>query len=601
MSSFDNETKFRIREASDIVQVIGEVVELKKKGARFFGLCPFHEEKTPSFNVNPSGQFFHCFGCGEGGDVFSFYEKYHRMSFREALEELGNMCGIVPHMTPAQKERLKLEDKLFSANIRANFYFIEQLYSNSKAMQYLLNRGIDEDAIRRWELGFAPDSWVGLLNEFEKRQYDIKNGLEAGLFVNGERGPRDFFKNKIMFPIRNERGKIVGFGGRVLDDSKPKYLNTSETIIYDKSQILYGLDMALEEIKSNKQKKIYIVEGYFDVITLHEAGIKNVVATCGSAFTREHLLKLGKYVEEIVFCFDGDEKGIESAIKYGKEAMNEGIPISIVGFEPGEDPDSYVQKYGVENFRELKEHSLLDFIFEYGNFEVSSNPDKTTNRVINDLFPIVDCAISVQQRSLWLSGIAEKIGVKPEATHSDYSFYMQRNLKSETESQIENQFFSFLAMYPAHRNVASRVYNPEDFSSEFYGHFFNFLCRTENEENLLTSTNGNYTCNTPLFGNASRSNLIHSFKKYLEVRDIVINQFQLDSLEGILTGKVNVDVSIIDDMRLEVLSNRLKGMETELLEYGPVINDEYFEKAEMYESTLQQFQVLKRQLGVNGV
>ncbi len=367
--------KEHVKSSADIVEVISDYVKLRRSGNSFVGLCPFHSEKTPSFNVSPQSGFFKCFGCGESGDVFSFLMKKDGVSFTEAIRIVGARFGIdVPEENePVQDEQYRLKEGIFHALSFAGKFFFKQLTKSdegSAALKYLEKRGFTHETIRSYGLGFAPDSFDALLKAATdvgiKEEYLEQGGL-IKYARNGE-SAYDTFRNRLMFPIFNASGKVIGFGGRVIagSDGKspknvPKYINSSQTPVYNKSEVLYGIHVAKNEIR--KTGETILVEGYTDVISMHQAGIKNVVATSGTALTIEQLRAIGRYGENLLMIYDADLAG-QNAMSRGIDlALKQGLNVRLLQLPDGEDPDSFVKKSGRDAFLEYREAEAKDFVY----------------------------------------------------------------------------------------------------------------------------------------------------------------------------------------------------------------------------------------------
>ncbi|MCI0654339.1 MAG: DNA primase [Methylococcaceae bacterium] len=354
----------------DIVDVIDSRVPLKQSGRNHIARCPFHQEKTPSFTVNREKQLYHCFGCGAGGTAIGFLMDYAHLDFVEAVEDLAGLVGLeVPRSDPEGRtsaESQKL-DVLYDLQKQVAEFYAHKLFdldSGREAVRYLRRRGVDGGTARKFLLGFAPPGWDVL-----RERFSVEALNETGLTVRKENGqPYDRFRNRIIFPIRDRRGRVVGFGGRVLDDSLPKYLNSPETVLFEKSKQLYGL----YELLSSKPHphRILVVEGYMDVIALAQHGIRNAVATLGTAVSRSHLDLLFRYARELVFCFDGDQAGKQAAwraVEIALPALTEGRTLRIMLLPEADDPDSLVRRDGREGFeRSVAEATLLsDYFFNY--------------------------------------------------------------------------------------------------------------------------------------------------------------------------------------------------------------------------------------------
>ncbi len=357
----------RIKNTANIVDLIAEHVVLKRAGRNYLGLCPFHAEKTPSFTVNPEKQIFYCFGCHTGGNVFSFLMQREGLSFPEAVRSLGRKYGIeVPdfQLTPEQKERVSEKGKIFRINELAMLYYQNQLHdplSGRQAMSYLLGRGMTRKIIDGYRLGYAPNRWDGLLNHLQGKKVPQSLIEKSGLVVprkNGS-GYYDRFRDRVIFPIFDPNGQVVGFGGRVMGDEMPKYLNSPETIIYSKRQILYGLDKARQPARTTG--RIYIVEGYFDVLSMHLYGIENTVATLGTALTAEHVQLLKGMVGQegrAILVYDSDQAGIHAA-KRSIGVFEEGfLDARILILPQGDDPDSFLREHGPDDFLRIADGAL---------------------------------------------------------------------------------------------------------------------------------------------------------------------------------------------------------------------------------------------------
>jgi DNA primase len=345
---------------ADIVEIVGARVALKKAGSNYKGLCPFHGEKTPSFSVSPSKGFYHCFGCGEHGSAIGFLMRYDNLSFPEAVEALAEMLGMEVPRTADLPEKRDENDGLYALLREADQIFRAALREHPQAIAYLKKRGIDGPTASRFAMGYAPQAWDTILRALGTSEARIAELMQAGLVVSNDSGRRyDRFRDRIMFPIRNVRGQIIGFGGRVLDGGEPKYLNSPETPIFRKGHELYGLF----EAKKNpgKPKEIIVVEGYLDVASLVQFGVENAVATLGTAMTNENIKRLTRLTDRVIFCFDGDRAGraaawraMEAALPYGGGA----VELKFLLLPEGEDPDTFVRNRGADAFRELAAGAL---------------------------------------------------------------------------------------------------------------------------------------------------------------------------------------------------------------------------------------------------
>ena len=347
-----------VRAATDIVDVVGEYVRLKKRGSKFVGLCPFHTEKTPSFNVDPKENLFYCFGCQKGGDTFSFVREKENLSFPETVRLLAEKAGIALPEGEDQADPSNETEQVYYALRFAGRFFYHQLTQTEegrRGLDYLQGRGFTSETIKRFGLGYAPNRWDALLNAAEGKRLAPEALAKAGLVVARQKGGGyyDRYRGRVIFPIFSNVGKVLGFGGRILDKDadQPKYINSPETTVYHKSRVLYGLHQGKNAIR--RSEEVLLVEGYTDAIALHQAGLENVVAACGTSITPEHLKTLGRYAKRIVFLGDGDAAGDKSAVRGIEIALRErALTPYVVELPEGEDPDSFVKGQGPEAFAE---------------------------------------------------------------------------------------------------------------------------------------------------------------------------------------------------------------------------------------------------------
>jgi DNA primase len=350
-----------IRERTNLVDIVGQTVRLTSKGTSYMGLCPFHQERSPSFSVVPAKGIYHCFGCGEGGDVFSFLQKTRGLSFFEAVKELGDAAGLAVderELSPQERSRLRQRASLQEIVEIAAGWFRGQLRTTDEGrvgLRYLVDRQIADDTIDRWRLGLAPAKWDGLLNALVAEGVSVDQAVEAGLARRRERGvgAYDLFRGRLIIPIEDSRGRVVAFGGRVLkqlidDEAAPKYVNSPETPIYKKSNLLFGLSHARTGVA--RTGRLLVVEGYFDVISLHQAGFAEAVATCGTALTPEHAKLIAPMARQVVALFDADEAGQRAAVKSLELFLDVGIEPRRLEIGDAKDPDEFIQRYGAEAF-----------------------------------------------------------------------------------------------------------------------------------------------------------------------------------------------------------------------------------------------------------
>ncbi len=360
----------RVRDSVDVVDLISGYVALKKAGKNHLGLCPFHAEKTPSFNVNPEKQIFHCFGCGVGGDVFKFLELQEGLNFPEAVKQLAGKAGIpLPADSGSRKEDKRAEDErkaLLTIIADAAAYYRKELEgpAGSAARAYLKKRGVTDQVVQDFAIGFSRPEWDGLLQHLKHKGYTPGRMEKAGLIVKRSEGEGyyDRFRGRIIFPIRDIAGNVIAFGGRVMDDSLPKYLNSPETPLYSKSNVLFCLDRAKEHAR--KQKYFIIVEGYLDAIACHQYGAQNAVATLGTALTEGHLRLMRRFAQNLVLIFDPDPAGVKAAMRGLDLFVSSGMKVNVVSLPDNDDPDTFLKKNGYEAFASClrKSEKFMDFV-----------------------------------------------------------------------------------------------------------------------------------------------------------------------------------------------------------------------------------------------
>src|SRR6266436_9540612 len=409
---------------SDIVEIIGARVPLKKSGREFKACCPFHNEKSPSFWVSPDKQFYHCFGCGAHGTVVGFLMQYEKLGFLDTVADLAQRAGLeLPReaMGPRDPDSANLQDVM----ARIARFFEQNLADNARAQKYANSRGIDAATRARFALGYAPNSWDALLNRFGAQEADRRQILQLGMIIErdtqgGERaaGFYDRFRDRLMFPIRDSRGRVIGFGGRVIDQGEPKYLNSPESPLFHKGRELYGLYEARQARRDFK--RLMIVEGYMDVVRLHQAGITYAVATLGTATTQEHLNKLFKMTSEVVFCFDGDGAGRRAA----RRAMENALPMAHDGHEfrfmflpEGHDPDTLVASEGAEAFESRLQSALplSEYLVQQLSSEVDLEHDEGRAKLKDLAVPLFARMPDGIYREMVLERLARHVGMPAAA------------------------------------------------------------------------------------------------------------------------------------------------------------------------------------------
>ncbi len=354
-----------VRSRNDIVDIISGYVKLQKKGSSYFGLCPFHHEKSPSFSVSPGKQMYYCFGCGAGGNVITFLMEYENYTFQEALQVLAERAGVeLPKQEYSREARQQADLKATLLEIHklaANYYYYQLKQPQGRAgYEYLTGRGLTDDTIRRFGLGYSNKTSDDLYRYLRSKGYGASVLKESGLVTIEERGTWDKFWNRVMFPIMDIHNRVVGFGGRVMGQGEPKYLNSPETKLFDKSRNLYGLNYA----RSTREKYFLICEGYMDVIAMHQAGFTNAVASLGTAFTTQHAAIIKRYTSQVILTYDSDDAGVRAALRAIPILKEAGISCKVLNMQPYKDPDEFIKNLGTEAFRERIGAAKNSFLFE---------------------------------------------------------------------------------------------------------------------------------------------------------------------------------------------------------------------------------------------
>ena len=423
----------RIRDATDIVDLVSEHVQLARRGRNFLGLCPFHEEKTPSFSVNPDRQFYHCFGCGVGGDVFKFVQEIDRVTFVEAVKFLAERAGIpLPERSGPSREEEEAADELYRANDLAQKYFHHLLLNDdvgTSARTYLETRLLTDETISRFGLGYAPPEWDALLKVAGRRGLSPQILERAGLALQSSKSSDhyDRFRDRITFPIANLSDRTIAFGARALQpDQEPKYLNSPETTIYHKGRVLYGLSISRDAIR--RQDAVLVVEGYMDLISLAQAGIQHVVATSGTALTEDHCRLLARFARQVVLLFDGDAAGSTAAMRALEVLLGTGLDARVVSLPSEHDPDTFVQTHGSDALLKRAENaqSVLDFYLEQlaQQHDLSSVEGKA--RAAERLKPLLAKPRDAVRRDLLLREVAERLSIDEQSLRHDLQASMRR-------------------------------------------------------------------------------------------------------------------------------------------------------------------------------
>ncbi len=429
MVRYSDELIDEIRNSNDIVDVISKYITLKRSGRNFFGLCPFHKEKSPSFAVSPDKQIFHCFGCGAGGNVIHFISKIENLSFRESLELLANRVNIeLPTLQNNEDDKtLKLKSKVYEINKIAAEFYHENLYKPTSkiAQEYIKKRKLDNRTLKAFSIGYA-GNFDELYKILKSKGYTEEEMLASSLVKKSTDGRyMDSFRKRLMFPIQDVRDRVIAFGGRVLDDSKPKYINSPENIVYSKGRNLFGLNVA----RKHETKEIIIVEGYMDAISLYQRGITNVVASLGTALTEAQGRLLRRHSEKIILGYDADGAG-QAAILRGMEILqNMGCDIRVLQIEGAKDPDEYVTKYGPERFQKCVENAISLVEFKVKMLKKDLNLEVTSDKIkfLNEIAKILAKVTNQMEREIYIEKLSRDYQISKEAIQAEVNKIMYAN------------------------------------------------------------------------------------------------------------------------------------------------------------------------------
>lgn len=477
-----------IKNSNDIVDIISQYVILKRSGRNFFGLCPFHKEKTPSFSVSPDKQIFHCFGCGAGGNVIHFISKIENVDFKESLEILSERVGIkLPTLEGSiDSKKQELKEKVYEINKQAALFYHEALYkpTSKLAQEYVKKRKLDNKTLKTYTIGYA-ESNSNLYRFLKNKGFTDEEILASDLVNKMGNNFVDRFKNRLIFPIQDVRNRYIAFGGRVLDNSLPKYINSPENIVYSKARNLYGLNVA----KNAKLEKLLIVEGYMDIVSLHQRGIENVVASCGTALTEAQGRLLRKYAEKVIISYDSDAAG-QAATLRGLEILNNlGCDIRILQMEGAKDPDEYVIKYGNGRFNNLIDKAISLIEFKVKVLKKDLDLDNTNDKIkfLNEIAKLVSSVDNRMEQEVYIDKISSDYNISKEAIYAEinklnYSrnqgkktleskYVRKTEIKKEAlpETLIKRENIIIGLLLTGKEEVYNQIKNilsPEDFRSE---------------------------------------------------------------------------------------------------------------------------------------
>ena len=478
-----------VRTRNDIVDVVSQYVNLKKKGANYFGLCPFHNEKSPSFSVSPGKQMYYCFGCGAGGNVITFVMEYENYSFVEAVKQLADRAGIALPEVEYSKEakaQADLRNTLLEINRTAANYFYYQLKNpqGRNGYEYFRRRELSDETIRHFGLGYANKTPDDLYRYMRSKGYSDSILKETGLFFIEERGARDKFWNRVMFPILDVNNRVIGFGGRVLGDGEPKYLNSPETKLFDKSRNLYGLNFA----RTSRAGYMLICEGYMDVIAMHQAGFTNAVASLGTAFTSQHAVLLKRYTDQVVLTYDSDGAGVKAALRAIPILKEVGMSVKVLSMKPYKDPDEFMKNLGKEEFQKRIDNAVNSFMFEISVIRSQYNmqdPESKTafyNAAARKLleFPeklerdnyteavAREYMIPPDDLKRLVASLGGRIGTGPRQTDYEKPAKKQKKDKEDGLRKSQRLLLTWLIERPELFSKIEGIIGPDDFADELY-------------------------------------------------------------------------------------------------------------------------------------
>ena len=558
----------RIKNENDIVEVISETVRLKRSGRNFMGLCPFHNEKSPSFSVSQNKQIYKCFGCGEAGNVISFVMKNRNMSFLDAVKYLASRANITLELQNEKKDKsLQKKELLYRVNLEAGKFFFSNLMSNDTAKEYFLNRGIKLETIRSFGLGYANNSWNSLMNHLKRKNISEQLMIEAGLLsVNPEKNRKyDRFRNRVMFPVFDYRGKVIGFGGRVLDDSKPKYLNSPETLVFQKGTNLYGLNFALKH--NMKERYFIIVEGYMDLITLHQYGITNVVASLGTALTINQARLLKRYADKVVISYDADMAGQMATMRGLEILRTAGFDVRVLSIPQGKDPDEFVRSNGKEAFLKLinSAEPLIDYRLkkaeegiDFKNSQSSILYAKKVMNILSDLDPL--------EKDVYIKKASENTGIKEQILYDMLSKRINDNNDgNNVNNKGENGTKLYIepAFLKAERALLKLILENNDYLDFIeekldendlvlpeHKLIFTIIKRAkgENKDNVISFVE-------------SQLNNAESIKEFIKIKDI--NLFYVEDTKRLIEDYINEITNYKLKQRIEELKKQQKILENQ--------------------------------------
>jgi DNA primase len=557
---------------TDINDVISSYVTLKKRGRTYVGLCPFHNEKTPSFTVYPDTQSFYCFGCGAGGDAVGFIRKIENLDYIDAVKSLAERAGMqLPDDRSYDDSMARLRRRVLEINREtAKFYHSYMMSENGKiGHSYFLNRGLSPKTIKHFGLGYAPDAFYELVNHLKKLGFKDSEMVAAGVAKQGKKGIYDIFRNRVMTPIIDVRGNVIAFGGRVLDDSKPKYINTSDTIVYKKTNQLFALNFA----KDSGEDSIILCEGYMDVIAMHQAGFTNAVAGCGTALTNEQVRLISRYANEVILAYDADEAGQKALQKAIGLFDQTDIKVKIPSLVGGKDPDEIIKTYGKEKFKGMLEGASNEIEFSLLKARQKHNLNSTQGKIdfINDCIKVLSRVTPVEQ-DLYVSRLAEELSVEKRSIQIQLNAYKSKNKRrnenreyskivdenmrqtrkesfdasvSTKQIKAQDRLIGLLLLYPSCYKYCSD-FDSNKLSAGFIQKVYNMIC--QKLDNGLDTDIMNFSSELSeselgrLSGIIARSNnSVNPVREFKDCIDTINDEFDKAQLKSSDTSKMSDD------------------------------------------------------------
>lgn len=543
-----------IKSRCDISSIISEYMEIKQSGSNFKGLCPFHGEKTPSFHINTSKQIYKCFGCGEGGDVINFVMKMENLDFMDSVKLLASKSGIEINTNISKEAREKIEKSKRFQDVyteAARFYFSNLTESKNNGYTYLRNRGLSDKIIKRFGLGYSKDSWSSLKDFMLEKNYNEDELLECGLILRNKDGSNtyDRFRNRVMFPIFDYRGNIIAFGGRTLDSSIPKYLNSPETLIFNKRENLYGLNFARKKITD---RTIILVEGYMDLISLVQYGVENVCATLGTALTEQQSSLIKRYADSVVISYDSDSAGIQATIRAIDILIKSGLNVKVINLRDSKDPDEFIRKYGFDEYKKEIQSASHYIKFKIDDLRKNYNFDRDEQRVkyIKDACQIIKTLKSPIDTDYYISYLSNLVGINVDSINREvYGNNYNKSYKNKSNNKIKEKPIEkvevrtdgkiqsekvLLKIMLENRKIRELILlkiGIEDFLSEKSKEILNFIIKNKEMDKITIDKKENFCIDEEYIEDIKSISLINiDFDNEKEI-DEIVNTVKRNTLE----------------------------------------------------------------------